>query len=112
MYTILGATGNIGSVIAKTLLEKGETVRVVGRDEGKLRAFTQKGAEGFVGNISDEQAMTKAFAGARAAFLLLPPNMKSPDYRAEQERESDAIAGAVRHSCLQYAVNLSSIGAH
>ena len=31
MYTILGATGNIGSVITKDLLEKGEKVRVVGQ---------------------------------------------------------------------------------
>lgn len=36
MYTILGATGNVGSVIAKALLAKGEKVRVVGRSIGRL----------------------------------------------------------------------------
>jgi uncharacterized protein YbjT (DUF2867 family) len=29
MYTVLGATGHIGSVIARKLLEKGEKVRAV-----------------------------------------------------------------------------------
>lgn len=111
MYTVLGATGNIGSVITRSLLEKGERVRVVGRHPGKLQQFVQKGAEPFASDISDAEALTQALTGVRAAFLMIPPNTSSPDYRAEQERTGDTIAGAVRKSGLQYAVNLSSIGA-
>jgi uncharacterized protein YbjT (DUF2867 family) len=37
--------------------------------------------------------------------------MHSQDYRADQERTSDAISAAVRDAGLPYAVNLSSIGA-
>jgi uncharacterized protein YbjT (DUF2867 family) len=37
--------------------------------------------------------------------------MTSPDYRADQERESDAIAKAAKESGLHYAVHLSSFGA-
>jgi uncharacterized protein YbjT (DUF2867 family) len=111
MYTIFGATGNIGSVITRVLLEKGEQVRVVGRNAGKLQKYVQKGAEAVVGNVSDEAAMTQALSGARAAFLMIPPDAASQDYRAEQERISDAIAAAVKKSGLQYAVNLSSFGA-
>jgi uncharacterized protein YbjT (DUF2867 family) len=111
MYTVLGATGNIGSVITRVLLEKGERVRVVGRNAGKLQKYVQKGAEAFVGNASDEAAMTQALTGARAAFLMIPPDPASLDYRAEQEHISDSIAAAVKKSALQYAVNLSSFGA-
>jgi uncharacterized protein YbjT (DUF2867 family) len=111
MYTVLGATGNIGSVITKTLLDKGEKVRVVGRNAARLHPFVQKGAEAFVGDISDAEALTRALSGARAAFLMLPPGTRSQNYRADQERESDAISGAVKNSGLQYAVHLSSIGA-
>lgn len=111
MYTIFGATGNIGSVIIRVLLEQGERVRVVGRNAGKLQKYAQKGAEAFVGNVSDEAAMTQALTGARAAFLMIPPNPASLDYRAEQEHISDSIAAAVKKSGLQYAVNLSSFGA-
>jgi uncharacterized protein YbjT (DUF2867 family) len=112
MYVVLGATGNTGSVIANALLLKGEKVRVVGRDAARLERFVRKGAEAFVANVSDAAALTKAFTGARAAYLMLPPSMTSQDYRADQERESDAIAKAVKESGLQYAVNLSSYGAH
>jgi uncharacterized protein YbjT (DUF2867 family) len=111
MYTILGATGNIGSVITRVLLEKGEQVRVVGRNAGKLQKYVQKGAEAFVGDVSDEAAMAQALSGARAGFLMIPPNPTSPDYRAEQERVSDSITAAVKKSALHYAVNLSSFGA-
>ncbi len=112
MYTVLGAAGNIGSVITKKLLEKGEKVRVVGRNAGKLQQYVHKGAEAFVADVQDAEALTKALTGVRAAFLMLPPGLTSPDYRAEQEAESYAIATAARNSGLQYAVNLSSIGAH
>lgn len=112
MYAILGATGNVGSVIANTLLAKGEKVRVVGRDRGRLEKFVRKGAEAVTANVTDAAALTAALAGARAAFLMIPPNMTSQDYRVDQELASDAIASAVQRSGLQYAVFLSSIGAH
>lgn len=111
MYTILGATGNIGSVMTKTLLEKGEKVRVVGRNEARVHPFVQRGAEPFIGDVTDTEAMTRALTGARAAFLMIPPGMTSQDYRADQERTSDAISSGARNSGLQHAVNLSSIGA-
>src|ERR1700693_1632743 len=112
MYVVLGATGNTGSVIANPVVLKGERVRVVVRDAARLQRFVRKGAEAFTANVSDAVALTKAFTGARAAYLMLPPSMTSQDYRADQERESDAIAQAVKESGLRYAVNLSSYGAH
>ncbi len=112
MYVILGATGNTGSVISNSLLIKGEKVRVVGRDATRLQRFVRKGAEAFTANVRDAAALTDAFRGARAAYLMLPPSMTSQDYRADQERESDAIAKAVKESGLRYAVHLSSYGAH
>jgi len=105
---ILGATGNTGSIIADALLLKGKQVRVVGRDTGRLQRFVAKGAEAFTGDVSDAVALTKAFRGARAAYLMLPPITS----REDQGRESDAIAKAVTESGLRYAVHLSSYGAH
>ena len=107
MYVILGASGNTGSILANFLLSKGQKVRVIGRDPGRLQRFVDKGAEAFTADMSDAAALTKAFSGARAAYLLLPP-AKSPE---EQERDSDAIAKTVKESGLRYAVHLSSYGA-
>jgi uncharacterized protein YbjT (DUF2867 family) len=107
MYVILGASGNTGSIIANSLLSAGKKVRVVGRDLGRLQRFVDKGAEAFTADLSDAATLTKAFTGARAAYLMLPP-AKS---REEQERDSDGIAKAVKESGLRYAVHLSSYGA-
>jgi uncharacterized protein YbjT (DUF2867 family) len=112
MYTVLGATGHIGSVITKKLLEKGEKVRAVGRNSARLQPLVQKGAEAFIGDISDADALARAFQDARAAFLMIPPAVTSPDYRADQERASNAITTAIKNAGLRYAVNLSSYGAH
>src|SRR5271168_1756527 len=107
MYVIMGASGNTGSIVANFLLSKGQKVRVIGRDPGRLQRFVEKGAEAFTADMSDAAALTKAFSGARAAYLLLPP-AKSPE---EQERDSDGVAKAVKESGLRYAVHLSSYGA-
>jgi uncharacterized protein YbjT (DUF2867 family) len=108
IYVILGASGNTGSIIADFLLSKGQKVRVVGREAGRLQRFVRKGAEAFTTDLTDAAALTKAFAGARAAYVMLPPITS----REDQERESDAIAKAVQASGLLHAVYLSSYGAH
>jgi uncharacterized protein YbjT (DUF2867 family) len=108
MYVVLGSSGNTGSIVADFLLSKGQKVRVVGRDLGRLQRFVRNGAEAYTTDLSDAAALTKAFGGARAAYLLLPPL----NSREEQERQSDAIATAVKNSHLRYAVHLSSYGAH
>jgi uncharacterized protein YbjT (DUF2867 family) len=111
MYTILGATGHIGTVIARKLLEKGENVRVFGRSAERLRDFVDENAEAAIGDVKDVAALTQALNGARAAFLMVPPSMTAQDYRTEQHQTTDALAAAARASGLQYAVNLSSYGA-
>ncbi len=107
IYVILGASGHTGSIVSNFLLSKGQKARVIGRDPGRLQRFVDRGAEAFTADMSDAAALTKAFSGVRAAYLLLPP-AKSPE---EQERDSDAIAKAVKESGIRYAVHLSSYGA-
>src|SRR5258706_8438689 len=107
MYVMLGASGNTGSIVTDFLLSKGRKVRVVGRDAARLERFVRKGAEPFMADVGDAAALTKAFSGARAAYLMLPPITS----REDQERESNTIAKAVTESGLRYAVHLSSYGA-
>jgi len=111
MYTIIGASGNTGTVVAGQLLAHGEKVRVVGRDPSRLESLVQNGAEAFVANVADVDALTRAFSGAKAVYLMIPPNPAHPNVREEEERVSDALAAAVQNSGVEYAVVLSSVGA-
>ncbi len=111
MYTIIGASGNTGRVVAGKLLAHGEKVRVMGRDASRLQGLVQKGAEAFVGNCGDVAALTQAFRGSKAVYLMIPPNPAIPNVREDQERVSDALTAAVQKAGVEYAVVLSSVGA-
>jgi uncharacterized protein YbjT (DUF2867 family) len=111
MYAIVGATGHTGGIVAEKLLAKGEKVRVIGRDPNHLTRFTALGAEAFAADATDATAMTKAFSGTKAVYLMIPPNAGAPDVRAFQNLVSDALTLAVKTSGVPYAVLLSSVGA-
>src|SRR5439155_3931120 len=111
MYVILGATGNTGSVVAKRLLDKGKRVRVVGRDNKKLATFVSRGADAFEADVLDTDALSRALAGAQGVYVLIPPDMTSPDFRAHQDRVTESIAKALEKVGVAHAVTLSSVGA-
>ncbi len=111
MYVVTGASGNTGSGVAGELLAQGQKVRVIGRDKGRLRSFEAKGAEPFIADLADAETLTKAFSGAQAVYLVIPPNIHSQDVRSYQNQISDALARAVERAGISHAVSLSSIGA-
>jgi uncharacterized protein YbjT (DUF2867 family) len=111
MIVITGATGNTGRPAAEALLSKNEKIRVIGRDASKLQPFTQKGAEAVVAHFEDPASLSKAFAGATAAYTLIPPDMQTNEYRGYQERAVAAYVAAITEAKVPHVVNLSSIGA-
>ncbi|HWL85044.1 MAG TPA: NmrA family NAD(P)-binding protein, partial [Polyangiaceae bacterium] len=70
MFVIAGVTGNTGSVVAETLLARGEMVRVIVREAAKGASFAARGAEVAVASLDDSAALSKALAGAKGAYLL------------------------------------------
>jgi uncharacterized protein YbjT (DUF2867 family) len=111
MYVVLGASGNTGHVVAKNLLARGQKVRVVGRNAARLQPLADAGAEIFTGEVTDASNLTKAFHKADASYVMIPPDPASSDYRAFQNRATDAIATAARDAGLKNIVSLSSFGA-
>src|SRR5260370_1632147 len=112
MYVVTGSTGTTGQVVAQNLLDNGQKVRAIGRSADRLQALAAEGAEPFVADLIDKQALTKAFTGARAVYAMVPPpGPYVQDYRAYQDRISDAIAAALTAAKVPYAVTLSSFGA-
>ncbi len=108
--TIIGATGQIGRATAETLVKKGVRVRAVARTTSKLAALN--GVEAFSADVSDVTTLTRAFSGARAAFVMIPPNPIAADVRADQNRVADSLNGAIKASGITHVVVLSSAGAH
>jgi uncharacterized protein YbjT (DUF2867 family) len=111
MYVIVGASGNTGRIVAKNLLEHGQKVRVVGRNAAHLQPLAAAGAEIFIGDVTDAGSLARAFQHAESAYVMIPPNPTSNDFRGFQETVSDAIAAAVKNAGLSNVVSLSSFGA-
>lgn len=111
MYVVLGASGNTGHIVANNLLASGQKVRVVGRIAAHLQPLAAKGADPFIADATDAEALTRAFHQADSAYIVIPPNLTSSDPLGYSNRVSDAIAAAIQNAGTRNVVALSSIGA-
>jgi uncharacterized protein YbjT (DUF2867 family) len=111
VIAVMGGTGNTGKKITESLLKTGEKVRALGRSESNLAELKRAGAEALAGNTNNAAFLTKAFRGVDAVYTLLPADQSAPDYRAEQDRQGEAIEKAIRDSGVRFVVTLSSMGA-
>jgi len=112
MIVISGATGNIGKRITAMLLSEGRQVRAISRRTDHLKSLVEKGAETAVGTLEDSVFVRRAFEGATAAFVMVPPILKADNLREYQAQIGENMAGAVEESGIRYVVHLSSLGAH
>jgi uncharacterized protein YbjT (DUF2867 family) len=74
MIAITGITGQVGGVVARTLLAAGKSVRAVVRDAAKGETWARLGCEAALARMDDLDALKQAFAGAEGVFVILPPN--------------------------------------
>jgi uncharacterized protein YbjT (DUF2867 family) len=112
MFVVMGATGNTGSAVVETLLNKKQPVRVIVRSADKGAGWKAKGADVAVASLDDVSAMTEAFKGATGLYLLVPPNYGAEAWLADQRQRMDRAAEAVQKSGVDHVVFLSSVGGH
>lgn len=111
-YAVMGATGHIGKVVAKRLLQTGNQVRGIGRDAERLKELVDQGAILHTGEFHDVEMLTRAFTDVDGVFAMIPPDYHAPDHLAFQDRVGSAIDRALQNARVKFVVNLSSIGAH
>ena len=111
MITVMGATGPTGGATARRLLEAGEHVRVLGRSAERLAAMRDAGAEPFPVDAGDASALSEAFRGADAAYVLVPFVPEVPDVLGHMARVGEAIVTAVRAAGVPHVVAVSAVGA-
>jgi uncharacterized protein YbjT (DUF2867 family) len=102
---ITGATGTIGSQLARELLDRGATIRAVSRNPDALSALAERGAEIARVDLEDPDTLEAAFADIDAAFLVGPQN--GPDFG---EPVAAVVAAAARAG-VGHLVRLSALGA-
>jgi uncharacterized protein YbjT (DUF2867 family) len=111
MYTIMGVTGKVGGIAARTLLKRGEQVRAVVRDVAKGESWAAAGCEVAIAALGNADGLARAFVGVDAAFVMLPPVFDpSPDF-AEAKAMIATLRAALQTAQPKRVVALSTIGA-
>jgi uncharacterized protein YbjT (DUF2867 family) len=104
IHLITGATGNVGSLVVKRLLERGEQPRVLARDAAKARARFGDRVDIFTGDFADPTTLKAALTAVEAFFLVT----SGPGLAAY-----DAAAAAVAKAAgVKRLVKLSSHDVH
>jgi uncharacterized protein YbjT (DUF2867 family) len=104
-------TGNIGAKLTQKLLDNNEKITVIARDPAKVEPLAKRGARIISGSHADTKVLVEATRGAKALFVLTPPDLRSADLRAEYQRYGKAAAEAISQNGIPYVVHLSSVGA-
>lgn len=106
---VVGATGEQGGAVARTLLERGTPVRAIARDptSERARALAEAGAQVVAADLTDESSLRAGFDGASAVFAMASP---TPDGGVEAEaRHGKTIARAAAAVAVPHVV-YSSVG--
>jgi NAD(P)H dehydrogenase (quinone) len=111
MYAITGITGKVGGELAQTLLAAGQPVRAVVRDAKKAGAWTARGCGVAVAEMTDATALTAAFGGAQAVFILPPSEFDPEPGYPEARGVIDSVVAALATAKPQKVLSLSTVGA-
>jgi NAD(P)H dehydrogenase (quinone) len=111
MHAVTGITGKVGGAVANALLEGGQSVRAVVRDEEKGKPWAAKGCAVAVASVGDVEALTKAFSGTDGIFLMTPPDFDPEPGFPETRANAVAIKAAIEAARPAKVVFLSTVGA-
>jgi uncharacterized protein YbjT (DUF2867 family) len=111
MFAITGITGQVGGQVAQGLIASGCKVRAVLRDAAKAQTWAARGCDIALAAMDDVPALTAAFTGVEAAFVLLPPTFDPSPGFGETRRFVDALFQALAAARPARVVCISTIGA-
>ena len=74
-FLILGATGLQGGAVAREMLKRGQSIRILTRQasSSKAEALSKMGAEVAEGDLSKPETLVPAFEAVTGIFFRSPP---------------------------------------
>jgi uncharacterized protein YbjT (DUF2867 family) len=106
---VTGATGQQGGAVARTLLAKGQKVRVMTRNPEKAASLAKAGAEVVQGDLTNQASLQMALRGVHGVFAVSTP------FEAGMEaevRQGIMLADAAKQAGITHYVYTSVGSAH
>src|SRR6201999_1333723 len=92
IHLITGATGAIGSLVVRQLIERGDRVRVFVRDADKARSLYGSCVDIFVGDLAEAATLKPALSGAHALLLVNSgPDLAARDEAAAHTAKAEGV---------------------
>lgn len=107
-FFVVGATGQQGGSVARSLLQHGQQVRVFTRSAAKAEGLKQQGAEIVVGALTDRSALDKALQGVDGVFGMTTPFEAGMEAEVQQ---GTTLADAAKKANVAHYVFTSVGGA-
>jgi uncharacterized protein YbjT (DUF2867 family) len=111
MIAVTGITGQVGGVVARSLLAAGLEVRAVVRDAARGEVWAKQGCEVALADVNDQLALQHAFEGTEGVFVLLPPTFDPTPGFPEARKTIATLRAALAAAKPSKVVVLSTIGA-
>ena len=95
LVLVIGATGNQGGAVVKSLLPKGYSIRTLTRktDSPKAKQLAKEGVEVMKGDFSDSNSLIKAAKGVDTVYAMTTPFEEGTEAEVKQ---GIAISDAVK----------------
>ncbi len=106
---VTGATGQQGGAVARSLISKGQKVRVMTRSVEKVWDLATKGAEVARGDFEDIDSLEEAVRGVDGVFLMGTPYEKGANAEIAQ---GEAVLSVCRKHGVPHLVYTSVSGAN
>jgi uncharacterized protein YbjT (DUF2867 family) len=109
---ILGAGGQVGSMIVSNLIERNITTKAIIRNKDKEEKLKKSGAEVCICNLFNCNELEKVISDVKSLFVLTPENPFSENPLMDTEKILANVHKAIEKSNIKKIVGLSSGGAH
>src|SRR6204780_2824846 len=114
---VTGATGFLGSHVARVLAEQGAELRLLIRPTSDLRNIADLNADRVVGDLRDLASIEKALAGCQVVFLVAADYrlwVRDPNqmYRSNVEGTRAILDTARKNAvrCVGYTSSVATMG--
>ncbi len=107
---VTGATGYIGGRLVPRLLERGHTVRCIGREPGRLSGRGWPDVVVVRGDLADEHDTRRALEGVDVAYYLVHSMAGAAEFRDRDRTMAETFGRAAKAAGVRRIIYLGGLG--